>query len=413
MDFEIAAARPVWAEISRRKLIKNFHKKLRAAASAYGQLLPVVKANAYGHDVLLCAPLLVNAGAHWLGVTSAAEGLQVRSACPTARVLLMSGIWEGEAEEAIENSLTPVVWEAYHFDLLEEAALRRGMAPASFPVHVEVDTGMSRQGVRVVPGAAGTNDLAALLARFGGRSPLRLEGVTTHFSQAEILSSAGQNLQLQGLAAALDLILAAGHRPMWLHAGNSATVVAGPDREKLAAMAARAGALLMFRPGLALYGYLDRISRDGVPLGDSEIFPETGNLQGFEPVLEWKARVTSLRTIQPGDTVGYDNTFTARRTTRLALLPAGYADGFNRALSNRGHVLLRGERASIAGRVSMDQTIVDVTDVPGVLIGDEAVLIGRQGSRSISAWDIADLTGTIAWEVLCAISARVPRVAVQ
>jgi alanine racemase len=130
-------------------------------------------------------------------------------------------------------------------------------------------------------------------------------------------------------------------------------------------------------------------------------------------VLTLKTRVTSLRTIQAGETVGYDRTFIARRETRLALLPAGYADGINRLLSGRGHVLIRGQRAPITGRVSMDQTIADVTDLPGVCVGDEVVLIGSMGKHSISAWEIADLTGTIVWEVLCAISARVPRVAVN
>ena len=411
MATEEMATRPLWAEISRSRLVKNFHKKLRAAASAYGQLLPIVKANAYGHDVLLCAPLLVDAGARWLGVTGAEEGLQVRAVCPTTRILLMSGIWPGEAEAVIEHELTPVVWEPYHLDLLEEAAARRGMAPASLPVHLEIDTGMSRQGVRVGSGPSGTSELASLLGRFATHSCLRLEGVLTHFSQPEVLSTSGENLQLKSLSAALDLILAGGHRPELLHAGNSATIVAGPDRERLAGMAARAGAMLMFRPGLALYGYLDRITCDGAPLPESEIFPETGHLHGFEPVLSWKARVTSIRTIGRGETVGYGNAFTAERPTRLALLPAGYADGFNRRLSNRGHVLLRGEKAPIAGRVSMDQTIVDITDVPGVSIGDEAVLIGSQGKHSITAWNIADLTGTIAWEVLCGIGARVPRIA--
>jgi len=127
-------------------------------------------------------------------------------------------------------------------------------------------------------------------------------------------------------------------------------------------------------------------------------------------VLSWKTRVTSLRTLHSGESAGYGNTFTAEGETRLALLPAGYADGLNRLLSNRGHVLIRGQEAPIAGRVSMDQTMVDVTGIPGVAIGDEVVLLGSQGAESIDAWDLADLTETIPWEVLCAISARVPRV---
>ena len=159
----------------------------------------------------------------------------------------------------------------------------------------------------------------------------------------------------------------------------------------------------MLRPGLALYGYLDRLTLDGLSWEGEP---------GFAPVLAWKTQVTSLRTLQAGETVGYGRTFVAERESRLALLPVGYADGYNRLLSNRGHVLIRGERAPIAGRVSMDQTVVDVSEIPGVGIGDEVVLLGSQGEDSIDAWDLADLAETVPWEVLCAISSRVPRVIV-
>jgi alanine racemase len=173
-------------------------------------------------------------------------------------------------------------------------------------------------------------------------------------------------------------------------------------------MASRVGARLMVRPGLALYGYLDRLTLDGLSWEGDD---------GFAPVLAWKTRVTSLRTLQAGEAVGYGRTFIAERETRLALLPVGYADGFNRLLSNRGHVLVRGQRAPIAGRVSMDQTVVDVTGIPGVDVGDEVVLLGSQGVDSgvdsIDAWDLADLTGSIPWEVLCGIGSRVPRVMVD
>ncbi len=130
-------------------------------------------------------------------------------------------------------------------------------------------------------------------------------------------------------------------------------------------------------------------------------------------MLAWKTQVTSLRTLQAGETAGYGHTFVASRETRLALLPVGYADGLNRLLSNRGQVLIHGQKAPIAGRISMDQTVVDVTDVPGVVIGDEAVLLGNQGDEVITAWDLADLTSTIPWEVLCAIGPRVPRLLVD
>ena len=227
----------------------------------------------------------------------------------------------------------------------------------------------------------------------------------THFSAPETISTVRPNAQLARFETALNLILERGLRPAWVHAGNSSTLVAGTDRQALMEMASRAGARLMLRPGLALYGYLDRITQDGLSwdgeAGDGE--------PGLDPVLSWKTQVTSLLTIHTGETSGYGNTFVASRESRLALLPVGYADGLNRLLSNRGYVLIQSQGAPIAGRVSMDQTVVDVTDIPAAAIGDEVVLLGSQGGLSIDAWDIADLTGSIPWEVLCAISARVPR----
>jgi len=388
--------RPLWAEVSSHRLLANY-KKLLGMAGSQAELMPVVKANAYGHDVLACAPLLAAAGATWLGVTSTEEGAAVRAVCPEPRILLMSGLFRGEADTVIDRGLTPVVWEPWQLDLLEEAAVRRGMSSGSIAVHLEIDTGMSRQGVRVA-------DAPGLLSRFREASCLRLEAVMTHFSEPEIMSSVRPNPQLASLESALELIVDRGLRPQWLHAGNSSSIVAGPDREVLREMASGMGARLMLRPGLALYGYLDRLTLDGLSW---EGEPD------FAPVLSWKTQITSLRTLKIGATVGYGRTFVAERETRLALLPVGYADGYNRLLSNRGQVLVRGQEAPIAGRVSMDQTVVDVTEIPGVGIGEEVVLLGSQGEHSIDAWDMADLGETIPWEVLCAISPRVPRVIVD
>jgi alanine racemase len=387
--------RPLWAEVSSHRLLANY-KKLRRIAGPRAELMPVVKANAYGHGVLACAPLLAAAGAQWLGVTSTEEGAAVRAVCPQPRILLMSGIFRGEADTMLHKGLTPVVWEPWHFDLLEEAAAARALAPMSLAVHLEIDTGMSRQGVS-------SHELDALLARFHAGSCLRLEGVLTHFSAPETISSIRPNPQLAPLGAALEVIVGRGLHPQWLHAGNSSSMVAGSDRVALMKMAAGMGARLMLRPGLALYGYLDRITQDGLSWEGEP---------GFAPVLEWKTQVTSLRTLRAGETAGYGNTFTAARETRLALLPVGYADGLNRLLSNRGHVLVHGHKAAMAGRVSMDQTTVNVTDIRGCAMGDEVVLLGKQGRHSISAWDLADLADTIPWEVLCAISSRVPRLLV-
>lgn len=380
------STRPVWAEISRSKLLHNFGLLRKWAASA--ELLAVVKANAYGHGVVACSCLLKDADAKWLAVTDVTEGVAVRDSCPNAEILVLSGLWPGEADAALAHKLTPVVWEPTH---LEEAA-RLGSTMA---VHLEVDTGMSRQGVRL-------EQLPALLDQLQELPSLRLEGVMTHFHSPEMRESTATSEQMVQFATALETIVSRGLAPKWLHAGNSASLLE-PGVDPLVALARKHGARAMLRSGLALYGYAPRFTGGPDPQAAAEL----------EPVLSWKTRVASLRWIEPGEAAGYCATFRATRRTRLALLPVGYADGLNRLLSNKGEVLVRGHRAAIAGRVSMDLTIVDVTDVPGVEIGDEVVLIGAQDAERITAYEHADLAGTIPYEILCNISARVPRMMVD
>lgn len=385
--------RPVWAEISKTRLIENY-RTLCGVAGPSADVLAIVKANAYGHDALQCAPLLATNGAKWLGVTCLGEALVVRKVCPQARILVMSGVWHGEAEAMIEHHLTPVIWEPLHIDLLHAAAEKMGKPAQSVSVHLELDTGMSRQGVQI-------EQLASLLDRLTAVSALRLEGVMTHFHSPEILDSAYTQQQIGRFVTCLDTVSARGLQPAWIHAGNSATLLVDRDRAALAEIAQTRGARLILRPGLALYGYVPRFTGQDDPASR------------LQPVLAWKAGIISLRTIQPDEVAGYSATFQATRLTKLALLPVGYADGLNRQLSNRGSVLIRGQRAPIAGRISMDLTIVDVTDIPDVAIGDEAVLIGEQGGNRITAYDLADLSQTIPYEVLCGIGARVRRVLVD
>jgi alanine racemase len=389
--------RPVWAEISRSRLLANWNL-LRNAAPNNADVLAVVKADAYGHGVAACAPLLKRAGASWLGVTCFAEAIALRQVCPDARILIMSGLWDGEADPIIEQRLTPQVWEPFHFELLEEAASRRGLGPRSVPVHLEIDTGMSRQGVRSL------DALKMLLARFCAESSIYIEGVMTHFSTPEVLDPDETQAQVTRFATALDVIAERGVHPEWIHAGNSATLFVPEHLRALGELARKHSARLMLRPGLALYGYLPRFTPES---------PNAVRADMLKPVLAWKTRVVSLRTIEAAESAGYNMTFRATRRTRLALIPVGYADGLNRLLSNCGRALVRGKQVPIAGRVSMDQTILDVTDIPDVEINDEVVLIGEQGNESITAYDLADATGTIPYEVTCAIGARVRRVLVD
>lgn len=383
--------RPIWAEISRSKLLHNFDVLRRLAAPA--ELLAVVKADAYGHGTLACSQLLAVKGAHWLGVTDVEEGIRVRAACEEAgakdvAILAMGGLWPDEAEVALMHGITPVVWEAVH--LAEAARAGRPMA-----VHLEIDTGMSRQGVRM-------EELPAFLDELEKIPQLRLDGVMTHFHSPEMLDGKATEEQLARFVTVMDTIYRRRLQPRWVHAGNSATLL-DPGADAIVQLAEKHGAKAMLRPGLALYGYAPRFS-GGAP---SRLGVD------LQPVLAWKTRVASLRTIAKGETAGYCATFRAERETRLALLPVGYADGLNRLLSNLGSVLVRGRRAPIAGRISMDLTIVDATDIPGVAIGDEVVLIGPQREETITAYEHADLTGTIPYEILCSINARVPRVVVE
>ena len=393
--------RPVCAQISRSRLLSNWNL-LRGTAPQDADVMAVVKANAYGHGAVACAPLLAAAGVEWFGVTCVDEGVALRAVCPQSRILIMSGLWQGEAETIIEYKLTPQVWEPFHFALLEEAARKRGLAPQSVAVHLEIDSGMARQGVRSL------DTLKLLLERFGQASPLQIEGVMTHFHSPEMVDVDATQAQMTCFTAALDVVAAQGIRPRWIHAGNSATLLALHGPSALSAIAKKHGARLMLRPGLALYGYPVRYMP---PLADES------RLRMLQPVLAWKTCVVSLRNIEAGEIAGYNMTFKAARRSRLALIPVGYADGLNRLLSNCGCALVRGKRAVIAGRISMDQTILDVTDIPGVEIGDEVVLIGEQvgeqGGGRITAYDLADTLGTIPYEVLCDIGSRVPRVLID
>jgi alanine racemase len=391
--------RPCWAEIRTRALEENFRFLARLAAP-HAELLAIVKANAYGHSLALCAPAVVRAGARWLGVTSVEEGIATRALCPGARVLIMSGIAPGQAAAAIQFELTPIAWELWQLDELEAAARAAAAAPGSVPVHLEIDTGMSRQGV--LPG-----EISAVFSRFAPGSPLRLEGAMTHLFAADEADGQITREQLASLDGVLARISAAGLFAEWLSVGASAALLAG-QTQPIAELAERHGMKALIRPGLALYGVVPEFD----PAFDAEPTSLTAARTTLKPVLAWKSSVIGVRSVPAGATIGYNGTFVATEPMRLALVAAGYADGLDRLLGNRFHLLVRGERAPLVGRVSMDQSVLDVTEIPGVAAGDEVVLIGMQGGETISSQDHARATGTIPWEIFTRIGARVARTAV-
>jgi alanine racemase len=386
-------SRPCWAEISARSLENNY-RFLKSLAADNAELLAVVKSDAYGHSLRLCAPVAVRAGAQWLGVTSVEEGLTVRRLCPTARILVMSGCFPGQGAALVEQSLTAVVWEPWHLDELETADQARGVP---IPVHLEIDTGMSRAGVS-------PDDLTAMATRISASSSLRLEGLHTHLFAADETDGCATAEQLARLDEALCRIAAAGLQPEWLSVGASAALLNG-DAVKIGALAQSRGMKALLRPGLALYG----IAPEFVPDEPAAVSAARSSL---EPVLSWKTRVVGVRSIPAGAVVGYNGTFVASEPMRLALLPVGYADGLDRRLGNRFSLLVRGERAPLVGRISMDLAVLDVTGIEGVTAGDEVVILGTQAGETISAEEHAAATGTIPWEVFTRIGARVQRIEV-
>jgi alanine racemase len=378
LDRSPAVTSPNWAEVSLDALRQNY----RAIKKHVGEgvnLCAVVKADAYGHGAPACARALESEGAPWFGVTGTEEAIALRQAGIKSRLLLMTGIWKGEEDEVVADYLTPIVWERWHIEKLETAAAKKQMV---LPVHLKIDTGMTRLGVskEMLP------DLCTAIAS----SPhLKLEGVSTHF--ASVRDPEKTRKQVTLFEEALAILDAAKLRPTLIHMANSAAILARSETWKT-----------MVRPGIALYGY-SRLRAAGANQSKEAPAP-------LRPVLAWKTRVIALKEVPAGQAIGYGGTFITERPSRIAVLPVGYADGFHRLLSNRGRVIIRGEYAPVAGRVSMDLTTIDVTAIPGIEPGDEVTLLGESNGKSIDAGEHARLCETIPYEILCSISKRVPRI---
>jgi alanine racemase len=372
-----------WIEVSGARLVENL-RAVQAAAGDGVETLAVVKANGYGHGAAQVARSLAAAGVAWLGVSDVEEGVRLRAALgeDSTRILVMCGMEPGDAPAMVAHGLTPVVWNSEHVAAVERAASAAG---SRTQVHVEVDTGMSRQGLPV------GEPLAKLMAQLAAARWVSCEGVMSHLACAEDAGSALTALQRERFGVALQMASQAGLRPRLVHLGNSSAVDEGSTMAWLRETARAMGAQPMVRPGLALYGY-------ALPVEGG-----AGALR-LRPVLTWKTRIIGVREVAAGTTVGYGATFVAPSPLRLALLPVGYADGFRREASSGigdGWVCIAGHRASVVGRVSMNLTTVDVTSLP-VELGGEVVLLGE----GVSAEDHARWCGTIPYEILCGLRAR-------
>ena len=381
-----------WIEVSESRLRNNV-SAIRAAAGEDAEVLAVIKADGYGHGAELIAPVLVDAGVTWLGVDDVDEGARVRRALGQldARVMTMCGMELEDADRMVEHRLTPVVWTPSHVEALEAAGERAGQRVA---VHLEIDSGMARQGA--TPGA----ELERVVASLRGAKWLHLEGIFSHLSSSELREGRQTAAQLKRLEEALETITGEGDFiPELFHLANSSALDEGSTTEWLQRVGYNAGASVLVRPGLALYGYCLPIENEngGLPAG---VKGELGCK--VQPVLTWKARIIGTREVQPGQTVGYGATFVAERPMRLALLPVGYADGFRREASSGlgdGWVMIAGQRAPVVGRVSMNLTIVDVTAIPEAVEWGEATLLGE----GVTAEDHAHWSKTIAYEILCGV----------
>ncbi len=360
--------RPVWAEIDLDALTSNVHSLQSLAGDA--AIMAVVKANAYGHGIVPVARAALQAGARWLGVVCVDEGVRLRRSGIDAPVLVLGHIQAGEVNGIIENSLTPTINSLEIAHALSGAARE---ANTVLSVHIKVDTGLHRYGS--IP-----RDAIALAQAVRSMHSLRLDGLFTHFSMAEDGENPYTEEQFRRFLTAAEQIPGISVR----HVCNTAALLRAPHM-----------ALEIVRPGIGLYGCYPS--------------PDLKDRLMLLPVLSLKSRIARLHRLQPGQGVSYGHTWRADRPTTLALVMCGYGDGLPRSLSNRGSVLIRGARAPIVGRICMDMCMVDVTDVPRVAEGDEVVIIGRQGNDEITADEVAELAGTISYEVLCHITERVPR----
>ena len=371
--------RPTRAEISASALLHNLEQTKRWAAPS--PVLAVVKANAYGHGAVEAARTLEAGGVWGLAVALVEEGIELRRGGIRSRIVVMGGAYAGAWPLVLEHNLRPTLFRVEHVQACGQLLRSLGREAA---VHVKLDTGMGRNGVALA-------ELEAFAAELQAWPELQVEGLCTHLACAEQEGAELTRLQLQRFEKALGRMQQLGIKPAWRHTANTAATLSIPE--------ARDGQLFnLVRPGGAMYGLFPRGWPKTLPL---------------RRVLSWKTGITHLKWLAPGDSVSYDATWKATKPTKVATLPVGYADGFGREYSNKGEVLLHGQRVKIIGRVAMDFCLADVTAVEGASIGDEVVLLGEQGAECLDADALAELADSLHYEVLCSIGARVPRILVE
>jgi len=362
-----------WVEVDLDHFTANWMEMKRLIGPDV-RILQVVKADAYGHGAIEISNVALKNGAAMLGVANADEGVQLRVSGITAPVLILSPSTTNEINEIIKYNLIPSVSD---LDFARELQKKSKKSDVKMPIHIEVDTGMGRGGMM-------HQEAFKMLCEILELPDLHIDGIFTHLSSSESMDDYNRMQWLRFKELLDKLEKAAIHIPM-KHMANSGAVINYPEFH-----------LDMVRPGLMSYGIYPS--------------PETITKTALAPVMSFKTRLILIKTFPKGYSIGYGRSYITDKPTKIATIPVGYGDGYGRILSNRGEALIRGIRAPVVGRISMDMCTVDVTDVPDCKIGDEVVLMGRQADECISADDLADKMSTNSYEILCALGKRAPRI---
>jgi alanine racemase len=364
--------RPTWAEVDLVTLGFNLDQ-IRKWISPEVKIMPIVKADAYGHGIVEVSRYLIAQGIDYLGVATIDEAVVLREKRINIPILVLGSILPQETPIFAEYNITPTITNLEVASHLDKIAAEKNR---SIKVHVKIDTGMGRIGIW-------HEEVMEFFLKMRQFKNLELEGLWTHFASAE--DSAFTELQLARFNFVLGGLKQLGFNFIYIHSANSTAVFKNRNSH-----------FNLIRPGLVLYGVYPDIS--------------LREIADLKPVMSLKTRIVFLKKISPGHSVSYSRTFVAERKSLIATLPLGYGDGYSWLLSNRGKVIVKGKRASIVGRVCMDQTMIDVTDIEGVNLGDEVILIGRQDKERVTVEELASLSETIPYEILCRISSRIPRI---
>lgn len=372
----IGISRPAWAEIDLCAIAHNLNE-LRRVTGSRAKIMAVVKANAYGHGAVEVSTTVLSNGADYLGVAILNEALELRLAGIKAPILILGFTPPEQVFDAVREDITLTVYNIEGAKAISDAAASLGKKAK---IHVKVDTGMGRIGF--------LTDITSAreIMRIAAFPGVELEGMFTHFAVSDIKDKEYSNKQFEKFSEIDTQLRNLGLNIPIKHAANSAAIIDLPDFHAD-----------MVRAGVSLYGLYpsDEVFKDKVDL---------------IPAMTFKARVANVKTVPAGTSVSYGRTYITETETRVATIPVGYADGYTRLFSNRAHVLVKGVRVPVIGRVCMDQFMVDVSNIPDVSIEDEVVLMGRQGNQKVTADELAELIGTINYEIVCMVSSRVPRI---